>query len=333
MQVQNNFEKYELYSNQSPKTTDYSGIKVSKRKKCFLSFLLVLFLVGALVSTVIAVNIAFDSSVLAATPEFSFNTPNYSSYNSVFSDFKPTVTFSIVNRGGDKLILSTDAVELNAVLEDQGIMVDQTCIVNYPLDTTVFDGMEVVIDSITYEDVSLESSIPYAVSTIELQTIPKGRKNLITKGQDGVLTSTYRKKFINGVYDSEELVSQVTTVEPVTEVVELGVGGSFVGKDGKTYSYSYYLDVQATCYGKADGSGSITATGTLAREGVIAVDPRVIPLGSVCYVTGSYRDLGVCYAEDTGGAIKGNIIDVYLEGTLEQLLQFGRRNMRVYILE
>ena len=60
---------------------------------------------------------------------------------------------------------------------------------------------------------------------------------------------------------------------------------------------------------------------------------RVIKLGTKVYVTGSYKDLGVCYAEDTGGKIKGNRIDVFLDGTLEELLQFGRRSMRVYILE
>jgi 3D (Asp-Asp-Asp) domain-containing protein len=129
------------------------------------------------------------------------------------------------------------------------------------------------------------------------------------------------------------LISRKVTATPVTEVAELGVGGTFVGKDGIAYSYSYYIDVQATCYGKADGSGDITYTGTKAREGIIAVDPRVIPLNSKVYVTGSYRDLGVLSAEDTGGAIKGNIIDVYLEGTLQNLLEFGRRNMRAYVLE
>ncbi len=332
MQVQKELDSFELYSNRVS-NANVSGIKMNKTGKRVLHAFLVLFVVALFITSVVAVNIAFDGSVLAASPVYTLNSPEYSSYNSVFSGYKPTVTFSIVNRGGDELIVSIEAMQLKDVLDERGIIIDDSCVVNYPLDTTVYDGMEVVIDSITYEEVQVDSVINYDTKTIELQTIPKGKKKVITNGANGKLTSTYRKKYVNGVFESEELIKQATTLEPITEVVELGVGGSFVGKDGKTYHYSYYLDVQATCYGKADGSGSITATGTLAREGVIAVDPKVIPLGTTVYVKGSYKDIGVCYAEDTGGAIKGNIIDVYMEGTLQQLLQFGRRNMRVYILE
>lgn len=333
MQVQNDLKEYELYSNTVSSTTDFSGIKMTKKKKGLLYFISITLSVMLIATTVVAANIAFDSSVLASSPDYTINTPEYSSYNTVFFGFKPTVTFSIKDRGGDELILSSEAVELEQVLSERKILLDDSCVVNYPLNTTVYDGMEVVIDSVTYEEVTVETAIPYLVSTIELQTIPKGQRNVITKGCDGVLSTTYKKTYVNGVYQSEEVINTATTLEPVTEVAELGVGGSFVGKDGKTYYYSYYLDVQATCYGKADGSGDITFTGTQAREGIIAVDPRVIPLGSKVYVTGSYKDLGVLSAEDTGGAIKGNIIDVYMNGTLQDLLEFGRRNMRAYILE
>ncbi len=333
MQVQKIQKDYELYSNQSSGVRKLKTIKMNKPKRILLYTLLTGIVLSLLVTVVVAANISFDNSIYASQPTYTIKTPAYSSYNSVFSAFQPTFMISIKNRNNDKLIISTDAVELSKVFEEQNITLDDSCVVNYPLNTIVYDGMEVVIDSITYENVDVLSSIPYESKTVELQTIPKGTKKVVTKGQEGTLTSTYRKKFVNGVFDSEEIVNQVTTKEPVTQVIQVGVGGKLVGKDGKTYNYSYYLDVSATCYGKADGSGSITATGTVAREGVIAVDPRVIKLGSKVYVKGDYKDIGVCYAEDTGGAIKGNKIDVYMEGTLQQLLQFGRRNMRVYILE
>lgn len=332
MQVQKNFNNFELYSDQASKA-DISKIRFGKKGKRVVLSLFIVISVSLLVSTVVAANIAFDNSVFAASPDYSLTSPDYSSYNAAFSGIRPAVTMSIVNRGEDKLILSTESVTLSKLFENQNIVLDDSCVVNYSLDTTVFDGMEVIIDSITFEEITVDTVVPYDVETIEIQTIPKGTRKVLTKGVDGTVSNTYRKKYVNGVYDSEELIGQTTVIEPVTEVSQLGVGGSLVGKDGKTYYYSYYLDCQATCYGKADGSGSITATGTLAREGVIAVDPRVIPLGTTVYVKGDYRDIGVCYAEDTGGAIKGNIIDVYLEGTLEQLFEFGRRNMRVYILE
>ncbi len=333
MQVQKSINNYELYSKPEPSVREFRKVKMTKTKRILLNVLLTGIVLSVLVTAVFAANITFDNSVFSTSPTYTLETPGYSSYNSVFSALQPTVTLSIDNRNDDKLIVSVPSVELGKVLEKQNITLDETCVVNHPLDTVVYEGMEVVIDSITYESYEVSTEIPFETKIVECQTVPKGTKSVLKKGQNGTMVSTYRKKIVNGVCESEELVNQVTATQPTAEVVQLGVGGSFKGKDGKTYNYSYYIDVTATCYGKADGSGDITASGTPAREGVIAVDPRVIKLGTKCYVTGNYRDLGVCYAEDTGGAIKGNRIDVYLNGTLEELLQFGRRSMRVYILE
>lgn len=73
----------------------------------------------------------------------------------------------------------------------------------------------------------------------------------------------------------------------------------------------------------------VTSTGKTATEGrTIAVDPRIIPYGTKVYIEG----VGIRTAEDTGGAIKGNRIDVYMEG-LSQAVQFGvKKNVRVYVL-
>ena len=70
----------------------------------------------------------------------------------------------------------------------------------------------------------------------------------------------------------------------------------------------------------------ITATGTQAGRGSIAVDPRVIPLGSKLRIEG----YGEGVAVDTGGAINGHIIDVWLP--CDKATQWGRRNIKVEIL-
>ena len=77
---------------------------------------------------------------------------------------------------------------------------------------------------------------------------------------------------------------------------------------------------------------SVTASGTLARVGVVAVDRRQIPLGTKVYVVsndGRYT-YGFAIAEDTG--VRGNIIDLYLD-TYSEVIQFGRRDCTVYILD
>ncbi len=83
------------------------------------------------------------------------------------------------------------------------------------------------------------------------------------------------------------------------------------------------FEATAYCY-----TGNRTATGTWPSRGTIAVDPEVIPLGSKLYVEG----YGEGIAEDTGGAIKGEIIDLYMESEAE-CWDWGRRQVEVRIIE
>ena len=87
--------------------------------------------------------------------------------------------------------------------------------------------------------------------------------------------------------------------------------------------------MRATAYTPFDpGCNGITATGTKAGKGTVAVDPRVIPLGSKVYVPG----YGVAVAADTGGAIKGNRLDVCYP-TKNEAYSWGVRNVTVYVLK
>ncbi|HZJ98400.1 MAG TPA: 3D domain-containing protein, partial [Tissierellaceae bacterium] len=72
----------------------------------------------------------------------------------------------------------------------------------------------------------------------------------------------------------------------------------------------------------------ITASGTKARLGVVAVDPKVIPLGTKLYVEG----YGNAIAEDVGGAIKGRLLDVFFN-TKNECIQWGRKQVNVWIVD
>ena len=77
-----------------------------------------------------------------------------------------------------------------------------------------------------------------------------------------------------------------------------------------------------------------TASGTVAEVGKVAVDPKVIPLGSKLYIVsqdGQYV-YGYCSAEDTGGLIKGNKVDLYFS-TWDECIQFGYRPVTIYVVE
>lgn len=88
---------------------------------------------------------------------------------------------------------------------------------------------------------------------------------------------------------------------------------------------SAYTPGPESCGESSDG---VTATGHKAVRGVIAVDPNVIPLGSLLYVEG----YGYGWALDVGSAIKGNRVDLLYE-TVDEALAWGRRTVRVYLVE
>ena len=134
--------------------------------------------------------------------------------------------------------------------------------------------------------------------------------------------------FHNGQPAGEEVITTDVHVAPTDHIIRTGTRDTVSTSRGDMrFSRSYYM--QATAYLPTDGDGKcITATGIRARHGVVAVDPRVIPLGSRVYVPG----YGVALAADTGGAIKGKRIDLCMESRREAM-KFGRRSVKVYVLE
>ena len=104
---------------------------------------------------------------------------------------------------------------------------------------------------------------------------------------------------------------------------------NYIPNRGDSVQYKKHLVMEATAY----SGHSTTATGVApvynpGGVSTIAVDPRVIPLGSLVYVEG----YGYARASDTGGAIKGNIIDVYLNSS-SACNQWGRKyGVDVYIV-
>lgn len=109
-------------------------------------------------------------------------------------------------------------------------------------------------------------------------------------------------------------------------------GGVLTTASGETYYYSKVLTCTATAY-SCEGYVGHTYSGTIARVGAIAVDPSVIPLGTELYiVTNDGRYIyGYCVAEDIGGGVSGNKVDLYFD-TVAECWQFGVRTCTVYVL-
>lgn len=110
--------------------------------------------------------------------------------------------------------------------------------------------------------------------------------------------------------------------------------GVIITPDGEALTYTNSMQMVATAYNNADPGCTIwTATGTLCRVGAIAVDPSVIPYGTRMYiVTNDGRYVyGIAVAEDCGGSIKGNRVDLYFD-TVQECINFGIRDCTVYFL-
>ena len=110
---------------------------------------------------------------------------------------------------------------------------------------------------------------------------------------------------------STEQMTEIITEAPTSQVELLG-----------TFKLTAYCDCEKCC-GKSDG---ITATGTKATANrTIAVDKTIIPYGTVVIINGNEY-----VAEDTGGAVTGNIIDIFFDDH-EEALNFGVQYADVYV--
>lgn len=170
-------------------------------------------------------------------------------------------------------------------------------------------------------------------------SLEAGTTQTVREGENGKKSVTYKVKYENGVEISREVVSETVIEAPVDKIVEYGNKNASANSPVNTgkLDYKYVITCNATAYDlSAEENGGYagqTATGVPLDKGVIAVDPRVIPLGSRVYIEaldGSWS-YGYAVAADTGGAIKGNRVDLCYR-TRYECIQFGRRPCRVYVL-
>ncbi len=235
-----------------------------------------------------------------------------------------TVTFTFYDR--ESLVCTSEERTVGELADLMGIEFSDAQRENVDTEAAILSDTVVSVDAVTYDTVAVNAPIPYETRYVDIQTIPKGTTKTHQKGANGTQTTEYQVTYVNGIEVERVQTNVYTSVAPTENVVYRGVGGTLtVG--GKTYSYSYYIDCNSTVY----TGGGTTASGLPATEKVIAVDPKVIPLGTTCYISGSYCEVGFRTAADIGGGIKGNMVDIYFEKNNPYFAGYGRRNVRVYI--
>lgn len=207
-----------------------------------------------------------------------------------------------------------------------------------------------VASDLTYYDTVVED-VTFPTRRVPNPQMPAGTEKIVQEGQDGCRTSVYEVVWSNGVQISRRFAEELGTTA-VEQIVEYGTDVDAVSPDdqlidvtiqengsgtlhfasGVTMAFSAARDMTATAYTAGhDGVGTRTATGTTVRKGVVAVDRKVIPLGTKMFIVANGGIVyGSAVAEDTG--IRGNKVDLYHD-TYNECIQFGRRGCTVYILD
>ncbi len=303
-----------------------------------------------------------DEAGLELGTEDTYITQNGFGMSEITVQRKQTVT---VIHGSKQLTVSSYGETVEALLSRINLIITGSDVVSVPLNTPTYDGMVVTISRSMQTQETYTSRIPYQTVYCYDASLDEGEQKVLIPGVDGQLLCSATVYYVNGREVNRVVTSQVVSRQPVDQVVAIGTyieqeeplpmppdppqvkpepvvpdapdmpvisNGTITTPEGEVLTYTKKLDCVATAY-SCDGKPGITYSGTPARIGAIAVDPSVIPLGTRMYVVtndGEYI-YGICTAEDTGGSIKGNKVDLYFD-TTDECWIFGVRDCTVYIL-
>ena len=224
--------------------------------------------------------------------------------------------------GGNKTI-TTSKKSVKDILQEAEVSVNKQDIVQPELETVVEGETEIRIQRVSFKEVVEETKIPYETVRKSDSSLNKGTQRVTQEGKNGIEKSTYRVKYVDGNLTDSKRLDRVVIKEPQTQVIAEGML-QLASRGGRTFTFDRALWVEATAY---TYTGRNTYTGTKPGPGTIAVDPRVIPLGTRLYVEG----YGYGVARDIGGAIKGNRVDVFLQSEAAAS-RWGRRMVNVYVV-
>jgi 3D (Asp-Asp-Asp) domain-containing protein len=241
--------------------------------------------------------------------------------------------------------LWTGANTVQEVIDKAGVTLGPFDYTEPELTESIADNQQIKVIRVEEREVEEQAVVPFHTVKVATRTLNRGESREVRTGVNGKLLNTYRILFENGQQVKRELVKTVTLVEKQDRVIEEGTMAT-LSRGGHVYRYSQMINVTATAYtadynpikqAPDDPWRGLTSTGQRAVAGLtIATDPRVIPMGARVYVEGvdstGKQFSGTYVAMDVGSAIKGNRIDIYVD-THERAVYFGRRKMRVYILE
>ena len=245
----------------------------------------------------------------------------------------------IINLDGVPRMINTDVETVGDLMEtlDDVISADYVLQGDISKSTELTKNMVIDLTSITEKKTTKTETIAYDTEIRENPDLEEGKEKVLQEGEDGELSIITKENYNGAKLISSEVVGELVTKEAKNKIIERGTKKEELPivelkKEPANVTVSAAgnnsLNVVATGYTPGDpGCTGITYTGTKASRGTIAVDPKVIPFGTKLYIPG----YGYGVAADTGGAIKGNKIDLCYE-TRAEALNWGIKNITVYVV-
>ena len=255
-----------------------------------------------------------------------------------------------IDNCGQSVTATSYGETVYALLDRLGIETYGPYTVSENLDTMVYDGLEITIGNVITNQEVYTVEIPYQVIEREDPAIPAGQTKILVAGTAGQMRCQAEV-----IYENAQEVSRIVTEEtvlshPVDRVVLIGTGepeeataasgelqigdGVITLPTGEVLTYTHSGIFKGTAYTHGIGGVDfITATGTTVHWGTVAVDPKVIPYGTRMFIItndGEYV-YGLSTAEDCGGGVNGNHVDLYFP-TIDSCFQFGVRECTIYFL-
>lgn len=288
--------------------------------------------------------------------------PEESLYDNMSIRVSRAVTVT-VTEGEESRVLTVAARTVRAALAQAGISLNQGDKLNVSGGAKPTEGMEIVITRMETAEVTEREEVDYPTRYLTSDELYEDETELRTEGVKGVTEHVYLETYDHGELVSRELLRDEVIQEPVAEVIVRGTRSRETGEtvdredpepeetppelpadeqgnaaetlDGAPSDYLELFSGVCTAYTAADTGSNITATGVEAHYGHVAVNPNLIPYGSLLYITSPGGDVvyGYATAVDTGGGVmRGDLLaDLYYETTSE-CINFGRRTMLVYVL-
>lgn len=233
----------------------------------------------------------------------------------------------------DMQVWSTSITVAN-VLENQHILLGEFDRVEPSLDQKINRNTTVKVIRVEKTEETIEQNTNFAVVKKQDSSLLAGEERVLQEGERGKVAKTFEVVKENGVEVSRNVTKEVMLKESTDQIVVVGTKqpAKAVGLSNNEMVTASEYYVEATAYSPfCDGCEGISAGGYNYRANpnmaLIAVDPRIIPLGTKVWVEG----YGYAIAGDTGGAIKGNRIDVLLP-TEAAANEWGRKRVKIRIL-